>query len=74
MSESPLDALMSTVDATLTHNASVMTEADRVLSGSPYMAVVRANRADVEARTQAKQAARAARPAPSGRRAVQRLV
>lgn len=74
MSESPLGALLSTVDATLTHNASVMAEADRVLSGSPYMAVVRATRADVAARAQAKQAARAARLAPSARRAAQSLV
>lgn len=68
MSENPLDALLTTVEATLSGNAAVVAEADRVLAGSPYMAVLRANRAEVAARATARQEARAARAAQPGRK------
>lgn len=50
MSESPLDGLLSRIDAALEGNAAVVAEADRAMSGSPYMSVLRANRAEVEAK------------------------
>jgi hypothetical protein len=63
MSDSPLDALLARVDEALSSNTEIVAEADRTLSGSPYMAVLRANRADTAARAQARAAQRVARDA-----------
>lgn len=74
VSESPLDALLAKVDSALSVNADVMAEADRTLSGSPYMAVLRANRAAVAARAKSRQEARAAALAQrAGRKTMSRL-
>lgn len=61
MSEHPLDRLLDTIDATLRDNEGVVAEADRTLSGSPYMSVLRANRADVATRARSRADARAIR-------------
>lgn len=66
MSESPLDTLLGHVDEVLATNATVVSEADRTLSGSPYMAVLQANRADVTSRAQARAEARSAARAAHG--------
>lgn len=68
MPESVLDALLGSVEGALAHNAVVLVEADRVLAGTPYGAVVLATRADVTARAQERARARTeARALAAGR-------